>query len=338
MVLRDELQRSLLTGNFDVAQARRKKEQREQKALGFGSSAERGLALRRPRSGEEVPKPEVKAEQRRRRSSSCSGDGRCVTPMAAEHSEASEKIKARIQCCLASRAGNGRSKHWKGEGSEKTAAAPKEVVTEKPRGRNSQRSESRSPKIAEMPKEGWGTSSRSTSAGVSPQREQGPPPAALGPPVPRNQRLLGRTPSPARPVPEGPEKPEPRAGGDNDLLGVYRNIFEEIISLDHQYGATLRKVKSIYDSHLDGLEELRRENERLRAALEPGVGAFNPLRRASAPAVAMVPVPGPTLPGLSAGTVVGSTAAGALAHFPLNGAGRPQSVPRLNLQGIYPAN
>lgn len=41
----------------------------------------------------------------------------------------------------------------------------------------------------------------------------GPPPAALGPPVPRNQRLLGRTPSPARPVPEGPEKPEPRAGG-----------------------------------------------------------------------------------------------------------------------------
>lgn len=121
----------------------------------------------------------------------------------------------------------------------------------------------------------------------------GPPPAALGPPVPRNQRLLGRTPSPARPVPEGPEKPEPRAGGasvwtkvengevssfpkpsnslaleivwilgifypalkqislenslqfsgDNDLLGVYRNIFEEIISLDHQYGATLRKVR-----------------------------------------------------------------------------------------------
>ena len=121
----------------------------------------------------------------------------------------------------------------------------------------------------------------------------GPPPAALGPPVPRNQRLLGRTPSPARPMPEGPEKPEPRAGGastwikdangesvflfqslpillplksflilgifypalkqislanslqisgDNDLLGVYRNIFEEIISLDHQYGATLRKV------------------------------------------------------------------------------------------------
>lgn len=43
---------------------------------------------------------------------------------------------------------------------------------------------------------------------------------------------------------------------------------------------------------------------------EPGVGAFNPLRRASAPAVAMVPVPGPTLPGLSAGTVVGSTAVG----------------------------
>ena len=31
--------------------------------------------------------------------------------------------------------------------------------------------------------------------------------------------------------------------GDNDLLGVYRNIFEEIISLDHQYGATLRKVR-----------------------------------------------------------------------------------------------
>lgn len=88
--------------------------------------------------------------------------------------------------------------------------------------------------------------------------------------------------------------------------------------------------------------QLRRENERLRAALEPGrgsysavivallsclewlqsclkhllfcrepgVGGFNPLRRASAPAVAMVPVPGPTLPGLSAGTVVGSTAVG----------------------------
>ena len=37
----------------------------------------------------------------------------------------------------------------------------------------------------------------------------GPPPAALGPPVPRNQRLLGRTPSPAQPVPEGPE---PRSG------------------------------------------------------------------------------------------------------------------------------
>lgn len=43
---------------------------------------------------------------------------------------------------------------------------------------------------------------------------------------------------------------------------------------------------------------------------KPGVGGFNPLRRASAPAVAMVPVPGPTLPGLSAGTVVGSTAVG----------------------------
>ena len=43
---------------------------------------------------------------------------------------------------------------------------------------------------------------------------------------------------------------------------------------------------------------------------KPGVGGFNPLRRASAPAVAMVPLPGPTLPGLSAGTVVGSTAVG----------------------------
>ena len=43
---------------------------------------------------------------------------------------------------------------------------------------------------------------------------------------------------------------------------------------------------------------------------EPGVGGFNPLRRASAPAVAMVPVPGPTLPGLSAGTVVGATVVG----------------------------
>lgn len=167
--------------------------------------------------------------------------------------------------------------------------------------------------------------------------------------------------------------------------------------------------------------QLRRENERLRAALEPGrgsysavivallsclewlqsclkhllfcrepgVGGFNPLRRASAPAVAMVPVPGPTLPGLSAGTVVGSTAvgrrgwnlgwlerslwkkyhdirmcfvhvacknssmiwqmymiytrcsqswclykAGALAHFPLNGAGRPQSVPRRRMHDL----
>ena len=34
-----------------------------------------------------------------------------------------------------------------------------------------------------------------------------------------------------------------RISGDNDLLHVYRNIFEEIISLDHQYGATLRKVR-----------------------------------------------------------------------------------------------
>ena len=166
--------------------------------------------------------------------------------------------------------------------------------------------------------------------------------------------------------------------------------------------------------------QLRREKERLRAALEPGrspysavivtllsclewlqsclkhllfctkpgVGGFNPLRRASAPAVAMVPVPGPTLAGLSAGTVVGSTAvgtprekrlkpglvrkvtmekyhdipmclymshvnsnmiwqiytrcnqswclckAGALAHFPLNGAGRPQSVPRRRMHDL----
>lgn len=48
----------------------------------------------------------------------------------------------------------------------------------------------------------------------------GPPPAALGPPVPRNQRLLGRTPSPARPVPEGPEKPEPRAGGASTWIKV----------------------------------------------------------------------------------------------------------------------
>eukprot|EP00435_Cladocopium_sp_Y103_P010403 s693_g2.t1 len=324
MVLRDELQRSALTGLCDAAQARnRKKEHREQKALGFGSSAERGLASRmRLRSGEEVPKVDLKPEHRRRRSSSCSGDGRkCVTPMVAEHSEASEKIKARIQSCLASRAGNGRSKHWKGEGPEKTMPPPKEVA-EKPRGRHSQRSGSRSPKIAEIPKEGWGASSRSTSAGVSPQREPGVPPAALGPPVPSGQRLLGRTPSPQ----EG--RPEPPPGGSN-LLDVYRNIFEEIILLDHQYGATLRKVKSIYDSHLDGLEELRRENERLRAALAPGPGAWNPVRRASAPAIG--PLVAPVAP-VAPVAVVPAMAAPAQFH----GAG--PLVPKLNLQGIYPAN
>eukprot|EP00913_Durusdinium_trenchii_P017504 g16445.t3 len=235
-------------------------------ACAFGSSAERGLAsltlLTRPRSGEEV-KPEETSEQRdgRRRSSSSSGDGRqCVTPMAAEHSEASEKIKARIH------------KQWKGEA----------VV----QSRKSLRGDSRSPNVGA--KEGLVTSSRSTSAGVSPQRDQSNrstgPPAAFAPPVTRAQR--------------------------------------EIIQLDHQYGATLRKVKSIYDSHLDGITELRRENDRLRAALAPG--AWSQLR--PSPSVAgplAVPVGAPL---------------GVAQQFPLNGAGRPQAVPRLNLQGLYPAN
>eukprot|EP00913_Durusdinium_trenchii_P017503 g16445.t2 len=260
-VMRDEVQRSQGT---DVPQVRARK--KEQKACAFGSSAERGLAsltlLTRPRSGEEV-KPEETSEQRdgRRRSSSSSGDGRqCVTPMAAEHSEASEKIKARIH------------KQWKGEA----------VV----QSRKSLRGDSRSPNVGA--KEGLVTSSRSTSAGVSPQRDQSNrstgPPAAFAPPVTRAQR--------------------------------------EIIQLDHQYGATLRKVKSIYDSHLDGITELRRENDRLRAALAPG--AWSQLR--PSPSVAgplAVPVGAPL---------------GVAQQFPLNGAGRPQAVPRLNLQGLYPAN
>ena len=57
------------------------------------------------------------------------------------------------------------------------------------------------------------------------------------------------------------------------------------------------------------LEWLQSCLKHLLESREPGVGGFNPLRRASAPAVAMVPVPGPTLPGLS-GTVVGATVVG----------------------------
>ena len=51
--------------------------------------------------------------EQQRRSSSGSGDGRCLSALA-ERSEAATKIKARIENCLQSSAGNGRTpfKRW----------------------------------------------------------------------------------------------------------------------------------------------------------------------------------------------------------------------------------
>ncbi|CAJ1346157.1 unnamed protein product, partial [Effrenium voratum] len=134
-------------------------------APGFGSSAERGLGLPR---GEDIPKiaelscmtPTLKAPARR--SSSCSS-GQCSSPP--EHSEASERIRARIQSRLLGRSVG------------KTAEAC--GASEKARGRNSQRRD-RSPDATNVSLASnvartspMRSPSRSPQSRVSPQRGAG---------------------------------------------------------------------------------------------------------------------------------------------------------------------
>lgn len=224
--------------------------------------------------------------EQQRRSSSGSGDGRCLSALA-EHSEAATKIKARIENCLQSSAGNGRTpfKRWfsaacaascmqeqavegRGGGARRAGAIGREAAGAPLRGREGGLghqlplhvggSRSLKSSVAEVsrgePATGrrGGAETGGSHAQPAARRRLACLACGLCEVKRCHWRPSGRV---ERRAHSGSQEvrglaPTAVCAGDGNLLEVYRNIFEEVIQLDHQYGATLRKVGRLQALHM----------------------------------------------------------------------------------------
>mmetsp|Transcript_46127 Transcript_46127/g.86031 ORF Transcript_46127/g.86031 Transcript_46127/m.86031 type:complete len:365 (-) Transcript_46127:137-1231(-) len=343
---------------------------------GFGSAAGRGFfpdqrATSASGAGDTaVPR---RVPVRRRAGSSTGRSGRDVTALSSEQSGA-DKIRARIQTCLQSRAGSGTCSRPL----SRCRRAPKSATevlgsSATSAGTTSRDDESQltSQMTSQMTADGtcdassgaWKAEaaqhrhrspSRSTSAGLSNRAAPGPAVSAVSEAQPRPRAgapqayvppkrappVAGVSASPGRPVEataaaatgQAPSFIQTQgtsgaAEGSLQLLEVYRNIFEEIIIRDRAHGATLRKVKGVYDAYF---LEVQRENARLRdfvATLQralAGRGAASGQLRWTAPS------PDRDL-AAAWGPEVQASAATPAQPFT-----RPASVPRLDLRALAP--
>lgn len=213
-------------------------------------------------------------------------------PTLSTEQSGARKIRARIQTCLESRAGSG-THGTLGRPPSRSRQAPRATATEVTASTaTSAETTSRDDESSNVmvDPERWDAGqaakaevrhrspTRSTSAGLSQRAFTGssaatsepwqqvrtsPPPLAFAPPK-KAVQTLGASAPPAATAEAAASAAAATttAGGDSqELLQVYRNIFEEVILRDHEYGATLRKVKGVYESYF---LEVQRENARLR--------------------------------------------------------------------------
>ncbi|CAE7289202.1 CACNA1B [Symbiodinium natans] len=296
----------------------------------------------------------------RRRCSS--GSERCRKQLSALNTEQSgaQKIRARIQTCLESRAGSGTCGRPLSRCRRAPRAAAAVVASTATSAGTTSRDEESSNVVADAePRLNAShlgkaevkhrSPSRSTSAGLSqraltgtsaptpelrPPPRAGPPPAAFAPPKRALQSLGAGT--PPETATEAAASAAPTAspgvtavGDSHQLLQVYRNIFEEVILRDGEYGATLRKVKGVYESYF---LEVQRENARLRDFVATLQRALQGRGVAQAPIRWTAPSPDRDLATAWAQPEQHQVSASS----PPRPFARPASVPRLDLQSLSP--